>query len=236
VIDSRTSRQALLAAGSLLVLQAFNTASAAPSAAVALRAGTPGYGVELGLGFSDRFAARVGYSMLDYEHEITDTDVTYEGKLKISNLSALLDWYAFKGGFHLTAGVTGGGGFKVDATGKPAGGGTYEINGRTYSSDEIGSISGRFKFGNSLAPYVGLGWGNPVDKAGRLTFMFDVGAIYGGTPSLSLSAQCGSAAPEGSALCTQVQTDLEGEKQDLLDSVDGVKWYPVLNLGLAYRF
>jgi hypothetical protein len=33
-----------------------------------------------------------------------------------------------------------------------------------------------------------------------------------------------------------VQQDVLLEKQELEDSVSVVKWYPVLNLGLAYRF
>jgi hypothetical protein len=227
--------QVLLAASGLLLLQASNSANADTSAALALRAGTPGYGVELDLGLTQKLSARIGYSFLNYDHTVEDTDVTYDGELKISNLSGLVDWYAFNGGFHLSAGVMGGG-LKVNAVGTPAAGGTYTINGTTYSSSEVGSIGGQIKFGNSLAPYVGLGWGNPVDKAGRLTFLFDVGAIYGGTPSVNLIATCGAAAPEGSAACTQLQQDLLGEKQELEDSVSVVKWYPVLNIGLAYRF
>jgi hypothetical protein len=209
---------------------------AAPRVALDVRAGTTGYGFDVDVGLLSRLNARVGYSTFSFDQKINQTDVTYHGKLKISDVSALLDWYAFGGGFHLTAGGVGGGGLKVDATGVPNANGRYTINGQTYTSDELGSLSGRLKFGNSLSPYVGLGWGNPVGAKHHLHVLFDIGAIYGGTPNVSLSATCGSAAPTGSSICTQLQSDVQAERQKLQNDVTLVKWYPVLNLGLAYRF
>ena len=82
---------------------------------------------------------------------------------------------------------------------------------------------------------MGIGWGNPF-LGGPLTFSADLGAIYGGTPRVSLSAQCGVAAPPGSAACTQVQNSLAGERALLASDVTIAKWYPVLNLGLSLRF
>jgi hypothetical protein len=232
---SRGWRQPLLAAGALLACSAFSTANADESSiAAAVRVGTPGYGLELDVGFADRFAARLGYSFLDWNHSITDTDLRYDGRLKINNASLLFDWYVTGGGFHITAGATSGG-VKVDATGRPSGG-TYELNGTTYTAAQVGSISGHVEFGNSVAPYVGVGWGNPIDKAGRLSFLFDIGAMYGGTPDVTLNVTCGTAAPEGTALCTRLKQDVAAEKHDLEDNVELARWYPVVNLGVAYRF
>jgi hypothetical protein len=213
-----------------------SSAEAAPSVALDVRAGTTGYGFDVDVGILSRLNARIGYSTFDFDKKIDQTDVTYDGKLKISDVSALLDWYAFGGGFHFTAGAVGGGGLKVDVTGEPNANSAYTLNGRTYTSDEVGSLAGRLKFGNSLSPYVGLGWGNPVGANHHLHVLFDIGAIYGGAPNVSLTATCGSAAPTGSSTCTQLQSDVQAERQKLQNNVTLVKWYPVLNLGLAYRF
>ena len=234
MIGFRSCRPVLFVGAGLAAVLAFQPANAAPSVAAAVRVGTPGYGLELDLGLADRFAARLGYSFLDYDHSIHDTDLRYDGKLKINNASALFDWYVFGNAFHLTAGATSGG-VKLEATGRPNRG-TYELNGTTYTAADVGSIGGRIKFGNSFAPYVGLGWGNAVDPARRLTFLFDVGVIYGGTPSVSLTATCGPTAPQGTPLCTRLQQDVQAERRDLEDNVDLARWYPVVNLGLAYRF
>jgi hypothetical protein len=220
---------------SLSIALAYSQAQAAPSVAIDARAGTTGYGFDLDIG-SEWFGARVGYSGFNFDHQVNQTDVNYDGKLKVRDLSALFDWYAFGGGFRLTLGAVGGGGLTADVTGVPAANQTYTINGNTYTGSQLGSLSGHLKFGNSVSPYVGLGWGNPVGRKHHLHFLFDVGAIYGGTPNVTLVGTCGSAAPAGSPLCTQLQNDVQTERQQLQHDVTVIKWYPVVNFGLAYRF
>ncbi len=213
-----------------------STAQAAPSVAVDVRAGTTGYGFDVDVGVLSRLNARIGYSTFSLSRTFDESDINYGGRLSINNISALLDWYAFGGGFHLTAGAVGGPGINVDATGVPGPDSTYTINGHTYMGSEVASLAGRVKFGNSVSPYFGLGWGNPVGLNHHLHFLFDLGVIYGGTPGVSLAATCGTAAPAGSPLCTELQSDVQAEQRTVEGDVNLFRWYPVINLGLAYRF
>lgn len=208
--------------------------AATPDVALAVRAGTPGVGLDLDLGLSPSFGVRVGFAGLDVDHSLTTSDVDYNGRLKLRTFTGLLDWYVFRGGFHLTAGVAGNG-TKLDVVGQPSQG-SYTLNGTTYSSSQLGSLNGELKFGNSVAPYIGFGWGNPAGEDSRLHFLFDVGAIYGGTPSVSLTAQCGPAAPPGSALCSEIQSNVGSEEQRLRHKASILEWYPVVSLGVAVRF
>ena len=208
--------------------------AAEPDFAVAVRAGTPGVGLDLDLGLSPSFGVRVGFSGFDINHDIDTSDVDYDGRLKLATVTGLLDWYVFSGGFRLTAGVAGND-TKLDVTGLPNQG-TYTINGHTYSSAQLGSLTGQLKFGDSVSPYVGFGWGNPAGEDGRIHFLFDVGAIYGGTPSVSLAAQCGPAAPTGSPACNQAQSDLASEEAKLRHKADILQWYPMVSLGIGFRF
>jgi hypothetical protein len=205
-----------------------------PDVAVAVRAGTAGVGLDLDLGLSPAFGMRVGFAGLNINHSLSTSDVDYDGQLKLRTVTGLLDWYSFRGGFHLTAGVAGNG-TKLDVVGQPSQG-SYTINGTTYSSSQLGSLSGEARFGNSASPYVGFGWGNPAGEGSRVHFLFDVGAIYGGTPSVSLTAQCGPAAPQGSPLCNQIQSNVGTEEQKLRHKADLLQWYPVVSLGVAVRF
>ncbi|MGA7539739.1 MAG: hypothetical protein WBW93_13335 [Steroidobacteraceae bacterium] len=228
-----------IAAGGAVALMLAGLGGPAASAAtadfaVAVRAGTPGVGLDLDLGLSPSFGMRVGFAGFNVNHTIDTSDVDYDGRLKLRTITGLLDWYVFRGGFHLTAGVAGNG-TKLDVVGQPSQG-FYTINGTTYSSAQLGSLSGELKFGNAVSPYVGFGWGNPAGESSRVHFLLDVGAIYGGTPSVSLTAQCGSAAPPGSALCQQIQSNVATEEQKLRDKADILRWYPVVNLGVAVRF
>lgn len=230
------ARSSLLAAAVLLLAGAGPAVSAAadPDVALAVRAGTPGVGLDLDLGLSPSVGIRVGFAGFNVNHSIDTSDVDYDGRLKLRTVTGLLDWYVLRGSFHLTAGVAGNG-TKLDVVGQPSQG-SYTIDGTTYSSSQLGSLSGELKFGNSLAPYVGFGWGNPTGGSGHLHFLLDVGAIYGGTPRVSLTAQCGPAAPPGSALCDQIQGNVAGEQQKLRDQATILQWYPVVSLGIAVRF
>ena len=228
--------KATVAATALLLacLVAPSAASAAdPDLAVAVRAGTPGVGLDLDLGISPSFGMRVGFAGFNINHTVNTSDVDYDGRLKLRTITGLLDWYVFQGGFHLTAGVAGNG-TKLDVVGQPNQG-SYTINGTTYTSSQLGSLNGELKFGNSVSPYVGFGWGNPAGENGRVHFLFDVGAIYGGTPTVSLAANCGPAAPPGSALCNEVQSNVATEEQKLVSKADILRWYPVVSLGIAIR-
>jgi predicted nucleic acid-binding Zn ribbon protein len=209
-------------------------AAATPDFAVALRAGTPGLGLDLDLGLSPSFGMRVGFAGFNINHNVDTSDVNYDGRLKLRTITGLLDWYVFRGGFHLTAGVAGND-TKLDVVGQPTQS-SYTINGNTYSSSQLGSLTGQLKFGNSVSPYVGFGWGNPAGESGRVHFLLDVGAIYGGTPTVTLTAQCGSAAPPGSPVCSQAQSDVASEEAKLRHKADILQWYPVVSFGIGVRF
>lgn len=227
-------RKAVLA-NVVLGVAAFAAAgSARADVALAVRGGTLGIGAELAIGMTEKLNLRLGYSAFDYSTEIEDTDVTYDGDLELRNPSALLDWHAFSGGFRFSFGAVGAS-TKAVGTGVPNAGNTYEINGRIYSASQVGSLNTEIEASNSVAPYIGIGWGNPVDAAGRWTFLFDLGAVYyGSEPDVSVNVVCGAALT--SAQCTQLRNDVEAERVDLIDEVDTLNWYPVLNLGVSYRF
>ena len=205
-------------------------AGAAHAAGVGLRAGTTGIGGDLGFSLMPTLSARIGYSGLSYNMTVDQTDVKYDTKLRLSNLNLLLDFSPLPGPFRIT------GGFiindnKADVTGEPTNG-TYTINGVTYPAAAIGSLGGTVKAGNRAAPYLGIGYGN-VAGAG-VNFYFDLGVMFQGTPSASLSATCGSALP--AAACSQLQRDVAAEQTKLQNEISGFKYYPVANIGITIGF
>ncbi len=147
-----------------------------------------------------------------------------------------MDWHPFAGGFRLSIGAIAAGP-KIELNGTPNSGQTVEINGRDYNAAELGSLRGEIETGNSVAPYVGLGWGNYAGKNNRVTFLVDIGAMYGGDPDVTLTAVCGPQAnttvPGG---CARLQNDVDTESRELRDEVTSVKWYPVINIGIGIRF
>jgi hypothetical protein len=197
---------------------------------IGVRAGTTGFGGDVGWRIAPATSVRLGYSALDWEHDVTTSDVRYDGRLKLSNLSGLVDFHPIGPLFRLTGGLVYNG-TKYDATGQPTGG-TFTLGGRTYAASDVGSLAGTVKPGRSLAPYLGVGYGN-VAGAG-LNFYFDVGVIFQGRPRADLNAACGPAL--SASACAQLQSDVEAEEARLRDELRRLRYYPVLNLGLTIGF
>lgn len=213
-----------------LLLAGVVAATQAQAVGVGVRAGTNGIGGDIGFSIAPTLLARVGYSYLNYSHSVDQTDVRYDGKLKLSNANALLDWSPL-GPFRITGGFVFNNN-KIDVTGTPTGG-TYTLNGNVYPAAAVGSIAGEVKVGNKAAPYLGIGYGN-VATAG-VNFYFDLGVIFQGSPTANLTATCG-APIVGTPACTQLQHDAAAEQQRLADEVKGFKYYPVANIGITVGF
>jgi hypothetical protein len=209
---------ALLAAGS------------AQAAGVGIRAGTTGVGADFGWSLAPTLSARVGYSALNWNRDISTDNVHYDGKVKLSNLSGLLDFSPAPGPFRITGGVIYDRN-RYNVNGQPTGG-TFTLNGNTYSASDVGSLSGQVKPGRDLAPYLGIGWGN-VAGAG-VNFYADLGVMFQGRPKSSLSATCGASL--SASACAQLQSDTAAEQGRLDDKLRHFQYYPVLNVGVTIGF
>jgi len=214
----------------VLAVATFGVAGAAQAAGVGLRAGTTGLGADVGFSLLPTLSARLGYSGLSYSTTVDQTDIKYDGKLRLSNLNLLLDFSPLPGPFRVT------GGFifndnKVDLTGEPTNG-TFTLNGVTYPAAAVGNLSGTVKSGNRAAPYLGIGYGNVAGFG--VNFYFDLGVMFQGTPSASLSATCNSALP--AAQCSQLQANVAAEQTRLQNEISAFKYYPVANIGITIGF
>jgi len=133
-----------------------------------------------------------------------------------------------RGSFHLTSGLVTNP-VTISATGQPTGG-TYRINGTTYTSSQIGTLTAEGKL-KGVGPYLGFGFGTPATHGGALKFLFDLGAVFG-KPRVSLNAS-GSACGPGTACAA----DLQAQQQQTQHDVEKfLKVFPMLAFGLAYRF
>jgi len=193
--------------------------------------GTTGIGAHLSVPVMPQLNARFGVNALRYSYDGSTSDLDYDFKLKLRTFDALLDYYPQGTGFRLTGGVVFNGN-KIDAIGRPTAGGTYTLNGRTYSAASAGVLDGRVDFRN-IAPYLGIGWGNAVAKEKGWKFAADLGVMLQGSPRTSL-ANIGCTAP--AAVCAQLAADVAAENLRLNDEADDFKAYPVLRFGASYSF
>jgi hypothetical protein len=193
---------------------------------VALRAGTTGFSLELGKLLTSHLAVRVGANYLKVTATKDQSDITYDATLKMQSFSALLDLFpGRRGGFHLTGGIVTNP-ITITGTAQPTGG-TYTINGVDYTSAQVGVLIAEAKL-PSASPYVGIGFGTPA-RNHALEIVFDIGAVIG-QPTITMSAT-------GAAADPQLTGDLQAQvTQTQSDVRKYLKVWPVMSLGLAFRF
>lgn len=193
--------------------------------------GTGGLGGQLTYGFNNYFAVRGGLQRYSYDLDEEYEDIQYKGDVDLDSLSLIADWYVFGGGFHLSAGI-----FSNDngasAVANPGTDGSYEIDGVEYQASDVGTLAMGAGFDNT-APYVGLGWGAPANSNNTLTVTFDMGVLYQGSPSISLTRTGGTDDP---ALAAQIDAALENERQAIEDDASDLEYWPIIQLGLHYQF
>ena len=220
----------LFVTATILPLLAFPGLAQADTS-LGLRGGTLGGGVEVSTALSQRAAVRLNADGYTRKQSSTEADIQYDVKLKLQTVSLLGDWFPFANNFRISAGAMFNGN-KLTLKGQPSGG-TFTINDQTYTAAEVGSLDAKVDF-NKAAPYFGIGYGRPIN--GGLSLIFDAGIMFQGSPKSKIDVNCGTAAPQGSPRCTQLQNDAKAEESQLDDSLHKFKYYPVISVGLAYTF
>ena len=168
---------------------------------------------------------RGGVSFFNYSYEgdkNTTDDYSFSADLKLSSISVLADWYLFGGAFFR---LTGGALInlnKVSAKAAPTK--TYFVGGDEYTPDKLGKLNIDISF-QKFSPYIGIGFGNPLDGPSGLAFTVDIGSAYQGARKTDLSANGllePSAAPD--------------QEKQLESNLNWFKWWPVVTLGFTYEF
>lgn len=214
-----------------LSLAGFSNASiAAPGdVALGLKVGTLGVGVELTMEAVENVNVRFGGNYFKVSREIDVEDNAYDMDLKLNSYTALADWYVTDSSFRIT-----GGAFinENGLTGSSLASNTYDIGGNTYTNAEVGVLTADADF-KTIAPYLGIGWGNPLSDDSDWSFMVDLGVVFAGKPRLDIATTGGTLSNNAILLA-----DIEEAEQDFRDSdeIGYLKYYPVISVGLNYRF
>ncbi len=214
----------LIVAGGLgfPVLSVADATDAPSRFALGVKAGTLGAGFEGTFGISERFNVRAGINNYSRKFEDTESDIRYDATLDLKNAGVFLDWHPFAGTFRLSAGlINNRNGIHLSAT--PTA--NQQIGSTTYTPAQIGTLTGDVTFKKN-APYLGIGWGNAVNKGSPFGFNFELGVAKQGSPKVKLT----------SSNSTVSQSDLDSEARSAETDLGDFKSYPVISLGLSYRF
>ncbi len=229
--------------------------AAGPAAAegngLGARVGSGGIALEYTHGLGERLDLRAGYALATYRDTFAQDDIDYEGEIQYGAALAMLDYRPLGGGFRLSAGAYSRAP-EVDlvAEGQNE---EYQVGNERYTA--TGRLDGDIDLG-ALAPYLGIGWGGSSAGTG-FGLSFDVGVMFADAPSVSLAAQ-GRACRSTLVACDPAdtnpltggfdvndpsdpraqafRTELENEERNVEDEIADLRYWPVVSLGLHYRF
>lgn len=225
-------KKIVMSLGLSLVLGVSSNAEIFDNHQMGLNVGTLGAGVEYSTSINEMFVLRTGLNALNYSDSLTESGIKYDADLELQTISLILDYHPFGNGFRLSGGAMYNGN-QLKVSGKPDGTGTIEINDIQYNSSEVGQVDGKVDF-NTFAPYAGIGYSSSKTKSSGFSFNTEIGAMFQGSATAKLNAQCGSAL--NNTQCTELKANLLEEEKQLNGELSDFDIYPVLSVGLGYKF
>lgn len=188
--------------------------------------GTEGVGAGFAYALDDNFNARAELNGFALSRDFNSGDLNYNARAKLLHGGLYADWFPAPASvpFRLVAGVLIGDD-RIDATASSTNG-TYDINGVVVPANGE-TVTARVRL-PAARPYLGIGFGHaPNGKAG-FSMYFDMGVAYG-RPRVDLNVPASLAAQAG-------QANVDAERQQLQDKADKLRFYPIVKIGVTYRF
>lgn len=193
--------------------------------AVGPKLSTQGIGLEARSPIGEGMFARLGVNYFSLNRAFDNASIKTTAKLNLLSIPVMLDYHPFdNSGFKLSAGIAYNGNH-ISATAKPAH--TTILYGRSFTPENLGSIKTKVTLGNSVAPIVSIGYDNSFNNNSLWSFNCEVGAMYTGTPKLSVSAN-GNLEEAISYIERDAQRNFRLVKKHL-------KIFPILSLGIKYN-
>ncbi len=188
------------------------------------KVGTLGLGVEATWQALPYLDFRAGLNGYDYNTDRSEAGNDYTGTLELSTLFATANLRVPLSPFRFTAGVFSNDN-KLALVGLDTG--SYEIGGVSYPSAEIGTLRSDATF-DKTSPYAGIGF--DIRMMDKLGLNIDLGVLWQGSPMVTMTAD-GPISTDPNFII-----ELENERQQFEDDIKDFKAYPVISLGLSYRF
>lgn len=204
--------------------------------AIITNASTLGLGGAIVANINPNLNARVGVNAFGFNFTYEETRASYDADVNLFNIATTLDYYPFKNsGFHISPGV-------IYNNNNVDGVATasdiiedVDLGAFNVDVDDFLSVNADVESGQNFAPYIGVGWGNPI--AGGLRFWGNLGVMFPGSPNVELSPDFQfdeNLIPDD--IRQEIEDELAQEESDIEDDIDRFNIYPVISLGLSYSF
>lgn len=209
--------------------------------AIAVKADSLGLGGELATPLGHSFNLRAGVSLANVGYAFDIDGVNYNTGSHLKSGTATIDWFPRAGGFHISPGVlyletSVGGSANVPA------GHYFSLGDTSFANSIDDPVSGiaSFRYDRKVFPMLLVGFGNLLPRSGRhLSIPFELGAAYTGQAAINVSLSGTTCTTEGcfdAATDPRTQTALRQELSDINKDLKPYPFYPIISLGVGYRF
>ena len=227
----------VLFAAALVALLLAPGLAAAGELTVGPQIGTLGLGLNAGYQYSDYLKFRANTNYLPYSRSDEVNGINYKADLDYFTIGALADVHPFAGNFRFSGGL-----YYVDlsvkanASLKKSDTPEYKIGDNYYSGNQLGTWKGSVEW-KTLAPYAGLGYGSGSGNEPGFGFSFDLGALYIGKSKVNIqpSASAYELAKQN-GYYDELRANVKKEEDEVKGYADKLQFWPVLSLGVIYRF
>lgn len=250
---------AVCACSGLSAFSQSDVATPMPAAAPAASLATGGHNGEVGIGVkvsllgagiegairvADHANVRGGFNMIRYDRGFNKDGIDYKGQLNFKTIEAHLDYFPWAKSFHISPGVLVYAADPVTASASLPGNQSFTLGNTTYYSDPARptTATGKITFYRA-APMITVGWGNLVSrKEGKhFTVPFEIGVAFQGSPKANL-AFAGNVCDQPGVNCRSavadpsVQNNIVTEQNKINNDVSLFKAYPIISVGIGYKF
>ncbi|GAQ28429.1 hypothetical protein K6V18_22875 [Ralstonia insidiosa] len=194
-----------------------------------LQGGTQGAGIGAAVSFNSRLGAHVDVNAINLSHNFSFGGNRYQDDIRLRQGGVYADVFPLRdSGFRTTAGAR----FSDDelsGTSVPTNG-TY-----TFAGRKVRALPGMYAVAKAryptVMPYFGIGYGHQPASKG-FGFIADLGVAYG-IPKSSYTLSPQLAAKVGPVNSQLIATN---GLQELRSEMSRYRWYPVIQVGVSYRF
>lgn len=187
---------------------------------------TLGIGANVGYKFNESFKVRGVVNYFQFTKKFSDDELSLSAKFRLFTIGLLGDWHVMQNGFRITGGLVYNGN-RLNLKGTPSR--NLTVNGRTYTPAEIGEANATFDF-RKIAPYIGIGYDSCHASKTGLSFTADLGVLFQGKVSGKVNSISGRLKGDAQAV-----NDVKDDITKTLNK-SWIKTYPVIAIGLSYKF
>ena len=208
-----------------------------------VKVGLLGAGAEIAARVNHHSSVRAGFNILGYSRSFDKDGINYAGHLSFRTFEAHYDYYPWAGKFHISGGLLDYIGDPITARALVPANSNFSLGSQQYyTQGNQAFATGRVNF-HQVSPTVTVGWGNLVRENHHWSFPVELGVAFQGSPKSTLGVSgtiCSD--PVNAATCVNaatdptVQSDLTAEQTKINKNMEPFKFYPIISLGVGYRF